>query len=287
MTSLLCSSNGVTVPFTDALFTPMPDSTPLLDQPDALRRRFHADGALLLRGVLDRSAVLALRAAYLSTLPDGMLAAGSTPEEGLFSGRVPDGMPAHGTDGHPAHAFVRRPDFAAFLGSPALARLAETLLDGAAARLRRSILRHFHAGSGRASRAHTDYTYMDQGGEQVLTMWVPVGDCPLETGPIVYLQDSQSVAPERLDVLRGRLDRPGDRRPISHDLQSTARELDRRWMWADYRAGDIAVHGPHVVHATLDTRSAAMRVSVDVRFLRVGEAVDARWTKDWAGDDGA
>ncbi|MEU6742839.1 phytanoyl-CoA dioxygenase family protein [Streptosporangium sandarakinum] len=281
------SSNAVPVPFTGELFRPLPDSTALLGDPEALRRRFREHGVLLLRGVLDPAAVVALREAYLSTVPPEMLHAGSSPAEGRFSGKEPEGLPGHGVAGHPAHAFVRSPRFAEFVDQPALSKLAETLLDGPCVRLRRSILRHFHRGSPRASRAHTDYAYMDRGTENLLTVWIPVGDCPLDNGPLVYLEDSHTAAPEQLDRLRERLDRPGDRRPLSHDLEWTARGLGRRWLWADYRAGDVAVHGPHIVHASLDTSSERMRVSVDIRFARSGETVDARWTKEWAGDDGA
>lgn len=281
------SSNGVPIPLTDDLFHPLPDSSGLLAEPEALRRRFREQGVVRLRGVLDRSAVLALRAAYLSTLPGEMLRPGSAPVQGLFSGVVPDGLPAHGVAGHPAHAFVRGGVFRRFVDQPALSGLAESLLGVPAARLRRSVLRHFYAGSGRASRAHTDHAYLDRGTEQVVTVWIPVGDCPLETGPLVYLENSQSVDPDRLEALRERLDRPDDRRPISHDLEWTARGLGRRWLWADFAAGDVAVHGPHIVHASLDTVSAAMRVSVDVRFVPLGEAVDDRWREDWSGDDGA
>lgn len=281
------SSNGVPVPLTDELFRPLPDDTHLLGDPEELRRRFRERGVIRLRGVLDRSEVLALREAYLSSIPPGMLRPGTPPVEGLFSGVVPDDLPAHGVAGHPAHAFVRGDVFRRFVEHPVLRELAETLLGGPVQRLRRSVLRHFYAGSRRASRAHTDHAYMDRGTDQVVTAWVPVGDCPLETGPLVYLEDSQDIDPARLDALRERLDRPGDRRPLSHDLEWTARKLGRRWLWADFEAGDVTLHGPHIVHASLDTTTERMRVSVDVRFVRLGDKVDDRWGKDWAGDDGA
>ncbi len=62
---------------------------------------------------------------------------------------------------------------------------------------------------------------------------------------------------------------------------------ERRWLWTDFRAGDLTVHSPHIVHASLDTTTEAMRLSADLRFQRTGETVDPRWTKAWAADDGA
>ncbi|MFG1943299.1 phytanoyl-CoA dioxygenase family protein [Nonomuraea sp. NPDC048826] len=287
MSRQVVSSNGVPIPFTDELFAPMPDSTPLAGDAAALRRRFAEDGVVLLRGFLDRRAVLDLRAAYLSAFPDGLLAPGSTPEEGIFSGRSPGGLPAHGVRGHPAHAFVRDPRFTAFADQPALTGLAAALLGGPVERLPRGILRHFHAGTLAASRAHTDHAYMTRGSDRVLTMWIPVGDCPVETGGLVYLEGSHRETAERFARARLARDRAHDPRPISHDLRATALAVGRRWLWHDYEAGDVTVHGPHLVHASLDTVTDAMRVSVDLRFILRGEKADNRWMKEWAGDDGA
>ncbi|MGI5272536.1 phytanoyl-CoA dioxygenase family protein [Nonomuraea sp. CA-218870] len=287
MSRQVVSSNGVPLPFTGELFAPLPDSTALAGDVAALRRRFHEDGVVLLRGFLDRRAVLDLRAAYLSAFPDGLLAPGSTPEEGIFSGRAPAGLPAHGVSGHPAHAFVRDPRFTAFADQPSLAGLAAALLGGPVERLPRGILRHFHAGTKAASRAHTDHAYMTRGSDRVLTMWIPVGDCPLETGGLVYLEGSHRESAERFERARLARDRPHDLRPISHDLGATALAVGRRWLWHDYEAGDVAVHSPHLVHASLDTVTDAMRVSMDLRFILRGERADHRWTKEWAGDDGA
>ena len=65
-----------------------------------------------------------------------------------------------------------------------------------------------------------------------------------------------------------------------------AGELGRRWLWADYQAGDVTIHSPHIVHASLDTTTDVMRLSADLRFLRRGEPADDRWLQAWAGDDG-
>ncbi len=260
------SSNGALLPFTEEMFTPMRDSSPLLGSVARLRRRLRDDGYLLLRGVLDPLAVLHLRHSYLDSFP-------------ADSGA----LPPYGVAGHPAHDFVRTPLFEAFVGQAILSHLAAALLGGSARRLPRAILRHFEAGTGRSSRAHTDYDYMDRGSDQLLTMWIPVGDCTPAGGGLVYLEDSCDIAPDRLAELRKVTDRADDPRPLSHDLGWVSRRLDRRWLWTDYRAGDIAIHTPHLIHAALDTTTQAPRVSVDVRFARS----NARWTRPWSADDGA
>ncbi|MEV1047744.1 phytanoyl-CoA dioxygenase family protein [Streptomyces sp. NPDC049916] len=278
-------SNGVPIPFSPDLFAPLRASADLLHDPAALRRRLGADGYVYLPGALDRAAVLRLRGAYFSLLPKGYLAAGSRPEDGLFSGRVPAGMAEYGVAGHPAHAFVRSRPFEEFTADPFLAALARELLGGDAWMLPRRILRHFHRGSGRASRAHVDLDYMNalSTAPRVLTLWIPVGDCPPRTGSLVYLEGSHTLAPEEYEPLRDK----GDRRPISHDLELTARHLGRRWLWADFAAGDLVVHVPRIVHASLDTTTDAMRLSADVRFVRSDDTPDPRWLAPWSADDGA
>lgn len=280
------SSNGVAIPFDDGHFTPMRDSSELRADPAALRERLAEDGYVLLRGVLDREAVLDLRADYFGRFDPAFLAPGTTARDGVFSGTVPADLPAYGTAGHPAYDLVRSAQFDAFTSTPLLREVAEALLDGEAELLPRRILRHFHRGACVASRAHVDFDYMDRGSDRVVTAWIPIGDCPIETGGLVYLEGSHRVERSALDALRSHSDRPQDRRPVSNDLALTARELGGRWLWTDYRAGDVVLHSPHIVHASLDDVSDLMRLSVDVRFRRRDAAPDERWSAAWSADDG-
>ncbi|MFF3644198.1 phytanoyl-CoA dioxygenase family protein [Streptomyces sp. NPDC002564] len=283
------TSNGVPIPFTPELFGRLRPSADLLAprDPDALRERLDADGYLYLPGLLDRAEVLRLRGEYFSLFPPGLLAAGSRPEDGVFSGRVPAEVPEYGVAGHPAYTFVRSAPFDDFVGNPVLAELAAQLLGFKAEMLPRRILRHFHRGTLRASRAHVDLDYMDEGSPRVVTLWIPVGDCPPQTGALVYLEGSHRLAPEEYAPLRDVTDRPGDRRQICHDLALTARTLGRRWLCADFAAGDVMVHLPRTIHASLDTTTDAMRLSVDARFIRSDDTPDPRWLKPWSADDGA
>jgi hypothetical protein len=280
------TSNGVPIPFDDRHFAPMLDSTDLLADAEALRSRYVQDGYLFVRGVLEADRLRQLRGRYFSAFEPGYLQPGTEPADGVFSGVRPDGLPPHGVEGHPAHALVRSQAFRDFAASRPLARLAETVLGGPSVLLPRQIVRHFDRSVRRASRAHVDFRYLDQGSSDLVTMWVPIGDCPVRTGALVYLEGSHRLGPDELAAVSVVTDRPGDDRPLSHDLAWVADQLGRRWLWADFAAGDVTVHSPHVVHASLDTESDVMRMSADVRFLRAGETPDPRWLVPWAGDDG-
>lgn len=280
------TSNGVAVRFDDAHATPLTESSGLLADPVALRRRYAEDGYLYLRGVLDPELVLETREAYFSRFDPSYLAPGTTTRDGVFSGHRPLDLGAHGTVGHPAFGFVRSPEWRRLVERPELANVASLVLDGPCSCLPRQIVRQFDRSSGRASRAHVDHTYLDRGRGEVTTLWIPLGDCPLETGPIVYLEGSHRLGPDELEALRRVTDRPEDRRPLSHDLGWVSEQVGARWRWVDFRAGDVAVHSPHIVHASLDVRSDRMRLSADIRFVRDDADPDPRWLVPWAGDDG-
>ncbi len=286
----LASSNGVPVSFDERHFAPMRESTDLLGQPAQLRARFLDDGYVLLRGVLEPALVRSVRAGYFATFPPEYFKPGTTPADGVYSGDTPASLRSHGVPGHPAHAFVRSAAFAAFADQPALADLAATILDHPVFRLRRTPLRQFDCASPIASRAHTDQAYLSDEvcGADTVTMWIPLGDCPIESGAVVYLSGSHladvGAATKKYAPVT---DRPDDPRPFSHDLEWTARVLGGRWLWTDFRAGDLAVHCASLLHATLDTTTEVMRLSTDLRFQRTQTPIDLRWTVDWSADDGA
>jgi ectoine hydroxylase-related dioxygenase (phytanoyl-CoA dioxygenase family) len=280
-------SNGVPVPTDSEHFAPMQDSTPLLGDPAALRARFQQDGYVYLRGVISREKVMNLRGHYFGMFDDTYFAPGTNRTEGVWSGSKPSNQLPHGVEGHPAYDLVRSSYFEEFAADDALAGVARTLLgEEEVFQLPRQIVRHFNKGP-LSSRAHIDYDYMDRGSASIITMWLPIGDCPPESGGLTYLEGSHTIPKSNLDVLKTkRTDRPGDNRPISHDLGWTQDQLGGRWLYADYKAGDVAIHSPHLVHASLDTQTDAMRMSVDIRFLPKTVEPDPRWLTKWAGNDG-
>lgn len=293
------SSNGVPVEFSPRFFAPMQDSTELRDDPDLLRERYRRDGYLLLRGMLDPAAVLRLRAAYFAGFPRDYFKPGTDPAQGVYSGHTPAGLPPHGVPGHPAHDFVRGGVFADFTAQPEFEQLARSLLRDPVTLVPRQVLRHFDAGAKQASRAHVDRAYPSAArtgngaaaepsrGDDLVTIWIPLGDCPLETGGLIYLEGSHRLDPGSVDQPRTVTDRPKDSRPFSHDLAWTAGALGGRWLWTDFRAGDLAVHSPDLVHASLDTTTQTMRLSADIRFQRAGLPIRPEWTRHWSADDGS
>jgi hypothetical protein len=261
-------------------------SDPVALGADGLRARFAEDGYVLLRGALPPETVWELRKAYLRLFDPAMLKDGDA-RRGEFSGRKPTNLPGHGLPGHPAHAFVRTEKFHAFARLPVFQDLAEIFIGAGAELIRRTPLRHFIPGSKIASRAHFDRTYIGGVATDILTAWVPLGDCPVKAGGLMYLEGSHTD-PDLEQKARGGapMDRSSDFRPLTHDLKWIADLTGRRWLYADYAAGDVVVHSPNIVHASTDPQIELMRVSTDIRFRRAGSPADPRWANDWAADDG-
>ena len=251
---------------------------------DALWARLRRDGYLLLRGALDADDVLAFRRYYFEQTRDSGLVeelsdpvlgiAGAGPvdlailRQALFSRVVP---------GEQYRAFCSQPAirdwYAWFLG-------ADTFLH------RRKILRHTRPGDmgvGTATQAHYDLVYLREGTDRVLSSWIPLGDCPLSRGGLIYLEGShRRVMREEAE---GQLKRPAA--SITADLPALADEHDTRWLVADYAAGDMLIHSAHIIHASLDNvdPDGRMRLSTDIRYQRQDDPIDWRWQQHWHDRD--
>ena len=281
----MLSSNGMTLPDNGTYVGKLTESTFADLGEDLTKRRFQEDGYVLFREVLPRELVLDVREAYLRLFPEDLVRDGDR-RKGEFSGHMPEGLSHHGVAGHPAYDFVRSETFRSFADHPALRKIAERLLGGPVERVRRTPMRHFMKGQQIASRAHVDRTYIAGNDNEVLTLWIPLGDCPVEAGGLTYLEGShRDVSLEDISRDAAPTDRPRDRRPITHDLKWLSDATQRRWLVADYRAGDVVAHVPGIVHASLDPLSDLMRVSTDIRFFKAGVACDPRWLRDWSADD--
>jgi hypothetical protein len=251
----------------------------------ALWRRMRRDGYLLLPRALSPGDVLAFRRHYFAAMVGtGLVARGSDPALGRA-----------GDDELDAAEFRRRlfgqivpgAGYAQFCNQPALRDWFRWLYGDEPFLHRRKIIRHVRpgeAGIGTATHAHYDLVYIREGTDRLLSVWIPLGDCPVERGGLVYLEGSHHRV--RRDEVDGMLKRPAA--SITADLPALAGQHDSRWLVTDYSAGDIVVHSPYIVHASLDNADAdgIIRLSTDIRYQRVDEPIDWRWQSDWSDDDG-
>ncbi|MFC6160806.1 phytanoyl-CoA dioxygenase family protein [Kribbella jiaozuonensis] len=230
-----------------------------------LRSRLQRDGYLFLTGLLDPAVVQEFREYYFGLT--GAAADRASYRKVLFGEIVPG------------------PEYAAFCAQPALKGWFEWFLGGTPFLHRRKIIRQTAPGEngiGTATQAHYDLVYLRDGTDQVLSAWIPLGDCPVSRGGLTYLQGSHHRVLE--EEAAGRLKRPAA--SITADLPTLAEEYDANWLVADYAAGDVVVHTAHTVHAALDNVSTELRLSTDIRYQLAGDAIDARWQNHWHDRDG-
>ena len=267
------------IEFPSAQLGELRQSQSLLGNAAALNERLAEDGYLLLRGLVNRDAVLKARqtvlahmAAHHALLPDTPLLEGVMPRGGRS-------VPMMGRKGIAHH-----PDVLAVLENAALFALFETLFDEAALTFPYKWLRA--VGNEQYTAAHYDFVYMGQGSRRLYTVWMPFGDLPIEHGTLAICRGSQilkSYARIRDTYGRMDVDRDGIEGWFERDPMELVEKFGGQWLASDYRAGDVILFGMHTMHASTTNTSHRFRLSCDVRYQPASDPVDKRWEKGGSG----
>ncbi|MFB7586121.1 phytanoyl-CoA dioxygenase family protein [Streptomyces sp. NPDC056169] len=253
----------------------------------SLWHRLARDGYLYLPGFFDRATIEGFRRYYFARLAEtGLTRPGSDPSEGLAAAagdvdraRFRSVLFQRIVPGREYEALCRHPALVAFY---------QWFLGTGEVHLhRRKIIRHVgpgESGIGTATQAHYDLVYLREGTDRIVSSWIPLGDCPIARGPLVYLEGSHHRV--LADEAAGRLRRPAA--SITADLPALAEEYDSRWLVTDFAAGDLMVHSAHIIHASLDNQDPAgrFRLSTDIRYQAASEPIDTRWQNHWHDQDG-
>ncbi|MFB9991345.1 phytanoyl-CoA dioxygenase family protein [Deinococcus oregonensis] len=248
----------------------------------ALQARLARDGYLYLKGALNPARVLAFREMYFRTLAEtGLIAAGSPPLEGLSGDEILD----------PARVrrllfdeIVRGEAYEALCTCEEIKGFYTWFLDRKVHLHKRKLIRHHRPQDTWTTPAHYDLVYLRGGTTRLLSSWIPLGDCPAERGGLTYLEGSH--------VWCEAFDRQATKKmvaeSITYDLRALAETHQTRWLIAAYEAGDMVVHSPYIVHASLDNDDTrgVIRLSTDIRYQRLDDAIDPRWQNHWREDDG-
>ncbi|HEX3348372.1 MAG TPA: phytanoyl-CoA dioxygenase family protein [Acetobacteraceae bacterium] len=287
------SALGAAAPLTSggvALAT-TPDALGMLTETDPaspaalLRERMARDGYVLLRGLLDRTAVHDARAEITRRLAAaGALRRGTDPLDARadraarkLDREVRAGL-ARGN--RPLHDLLYGPAmmgfFARFFGE-------------AACHYDFTWFRAVAPGPG--TPAHADVVFMGRAErERLFTAWTPIGAVDLVQGGLMVLEGScRTPALERayypLDV-DARCTNAADPRDewekgsngwLGTDPAMIRHRLGGRWLTASYAAGDVLLFSVFTVHASLDNRSDRIRLSADSRYQPASAPADERW----------
>lgn len=227
--------------------TELRDSSDIRKDTAALRERMKEDGYLFIRGFHSRDRIMAAREEILS-----MNTAGKKPRD------VYDDCPAFLN-------VVNHPDVMGFFSE---------LLGGAAMTYDYKWLRQIAKGD--STGAHYDIVYMGRGTPNVLTLWTPFGDNPIELGTLAILQGSHKW--DRFKETYGKSD--SDRDGIgwfTNDPIELIEKFGGQWATADFRAGDAIMFGMYTMHASTVNMTDQIRISCDTRYQLASDPVDDRW----------
>jgi ectoine hydroxylase-related dioxygenase (phytanoyl-CoA dioxygenase family) len=250
----------------------------------ALWQRLRRDGYLYLPQLLDPNDVLQFRSYYFQQLAAaGITEQDTSYQEGRDSGREIDRTAMRTAL---FKTIVPGPEYEAFCTQPALRGWFEWMYTEETFLHKRRIIRHTRPGEmgiGTATQAHYDLVYLREGTDRLLSAWIPLGDIPIERGPLIYLEGTH------IDYVRA--EKQGKQLPaasITADLPNLANRHDRRWLGTGFQAGDVMIHSPYMVHASLDNtdHDGILRLSTDVRYQRKTDPIDWRWQNYWHDHDG-
>lgn len=246
------------------------EANDLLDDRDALRTRLAEDGYLLIRGLHDPEKVKATRQFLLEKLDENEQLDRERP--------ILDAVPAQGKRGMfmgGNKAVTHEPPFLNLVESPEIMGFCEAFYDAPVITYDYKWLRV--VGPGSFTGAHYDIVYMGRGTQQLVTCWTPIGDVPIEMGPLVIL-----VGSHRFDILKetyGKMDVDRDRvtGSFSYDPIELVDRYGGQWQTSAFEMGDVLIFGMFTMHGSLDNTTHRFRLSTDTRYQPADEPVDERW----------
>jgi hypothetical protein len=231
---------------------PLPDSVPLLDDPDALRARWRDEGALFFRNVIGAEAIARVRQEYLRRLKTmGVVDSDETQSKWNGNDRL-DGAKAEPI----ADEVWRR-----LVADPSLDRVVRRFL-GEEPNWVPIVVHRTAPPSPDGARAETFGTRHQDGvynyGIDFITCWVPLMDIDDEVGGLAVAPGSHKASLYPPDIFANpdrRVGIPADAIP------------DTAWRRPDYKAGDLLMFHSMTAHAGLPNHSNKLRLSMDIRFL--------------------
>lgn len=159
--------------------------------------------------------------------------------------------------------WISAPAFNSLPEHPAILAVAESLLGDSVLVHPRKIGRvSFPQNEGQHTPLHQDFFHI-RGTTETYTAWIPLGDCPQGLGCLTVADESHRAGFREHGPSTG----PGG--------WSVEADADVIWRSQDFAAGDVLFFHSLTMHQALPNRTRdQLRLSVDNRYQRVGDAVD-------------
>ena len=282
MTNLQWTWAGQTIP--ESLRGELTDSTELLQNKESLRQRLQRDGYVFVRNLVPEDEIVAARNEVFGRLE----------EVGEIQSPAGEGL---------ATGISRRPELYADLGqfwqSVSEGERLRQVTHGAVIRSHVATLLGEEARPhdymwlrpwpvGRSTGLHYDHPFFSVGSQRVHTVWVPLGDVPIEEGPLAVVENSHrfqdlikpmkeeevdaTMDPDKAQAAAYQTDATGDPIRFVSDRQS-------RFLSTHFHIGDVIVFSMNTMHGSLDNNSPVgrVRLSCDVRYQPAADDTDPRY----------
>jgi hypothetical protein len=229
---------------------PLRDASRSAGDPVALRRRADRDGHLFFRGALDVEPVLRLRHEVLARCAARNWLDPAFPVE---DARCPPWVRLGAYDERwvelQQEVFVL-PDFVALRHDPFVLGVLERLFGEPPLGEQGDTCRIFSpAAQDLTTPPHQDRYYVTRS-DLLWTVWIPLGDCPLELGGLAVLRRSHQ------DGL------------LPQGPEGAAVDPAAAWATTGYRAGDVLMFSCLTLHRAAENETAnQLRVSADFRYV--------------------
>lgn len=259
--------------YPSAVFGDLTDSSPLLGDREALRQRFNQDGYLYLPGLIDPKKVTAARRRVLEYMADNETL---VPDKPVIDGVMPKGGKTVNLMG--PNPVTRDPEVLRALESEELFEFFGSFYGEEPMTFDYKWLRA--VGNEKFTGSHFDVVYMGRGSTNVNTVWIPLGDIPVEHGTLAICEGShRSDRFKRVRETYGRMDVDRDNVQgwFSDNPEEILEKFGGRWLTAHFKPGDILTFGLFTLHASTTNTTDRFRLSCDVRFQPKSEPADDRW----------
>lgn len=242
---------------------PFLDSTDAVHDGPELQRRMQRDGYLFIRNLLPKDVLESLRMQFLEIMREaGWVKLGTRLEEAIAN------LDAFCVEPEPAymeiyHRQQKLPAFHALQHHPSLIGVLERLLGDTVLPHPRLIARTlFPERDAYTTPAHQDFIPI-QGTAETYTAWIPLQDVPPELGGLQIAAGShrRGVYDIRPALGAGGLE-------VTDPLEGT-------WVNSPFNQSDVLIFHSMTVHQGRSFQGERLRLSIDGRFQRVRDPIDA------------
>lgn len=256
-------------------FIELEDSSDVLGDDEALRERLAADGYLYIEGLHDPDLVRAARREVLECMAeDGLL----DPSEPVGEGVAHPDIGSFEWDMGRGSRWAHYPLVEKLSTGETTTSLMESIVDEEVYTL------GYRWGRAKAkgdfTPFHSDLPFMSLGTDRLYTKWQPVGDCPMDLGPLLVVPGSHRT--EAIREIYCQLDYQADDfgPMLTDDPYDVIDTFGCPLATTNFEAGDALVLSCYTLHASLTNRTDRIRISIDNRYQPLSEPADPRLVDD-------